>query len=180
MNIAGFIYKTLGWSVEVNVPDCPKCIICIAPHTSNWDFIYGKLACSSVGWTASFLIKDSWFFFPFNYFFKSIGGIPVQRKKKGADLTEAIINKFNNSSNLKLAITPEGTRKKVQKWRTGMLYIAIGAKVPIMLAKFDYKKKLISINDIYTPTGDIEADMKFIKTYFKNVSAKFPEKFCTD
>lgn len=180
MKLASLIYKCLGWSVEINIPDCPKCIICIAPHTSNWDFIYGKLACNSIGWTASFLIKDSWFFFPFNIFFRYLGGIPVSRKKKGSDLTETIINKFNTLPNLKLAITPEGTRKKVKKWRTGIIYIAIGAKVPILLAKFDYKKKLISINDIFYPSGNVENDMIFIKNYFKDVRAKYPDKFCTE
>ena len=180
MNISAFIYKHLGWSLEVNVPDYPKCVICIAPHTSNWDFIYGELACRSVGWTASFLMKETWFFFPLNYFFKAIGGIPVSRKKRGSDLTEAIIKKFNTSERLKLAITPEGTRKKVSTWRSGMFYIAKGANVPILLAKFDYKHKHISINDVFHPTGDIEADMKYIKNYFKDVNAKYPDKFCTD
>lgn len=180
MNLAGFIFKALGWSLEITVPDYPKCVICIAPHTSNWDFIYGELACQTLNWTASFLMKETWFFFPLNYLFKAIGGIPVPRKTKGADLTEAIIRKFNESKQLKIAITPEGTRKRTEKWRSGMLYIAKGANVPILLAKLDYKHKHISITDTFTPTGDVEADMIAIKKYFRDVNAKYPEKFCTD
>lgn len=180
LNLAASILKALGWSLEVTVPNHPKCVICIAPHTSNWDFIYCELACHSLNWTASFLMKETWFFFPLNYFFKAIGGIPVPRKAKGADLTETIIRRFKESNSLKIAITPEGTRKRVDKWRSGMLYIAHGANVPILLAKLDYKHKHISLTDTYLPTGDIDTDIQFIKNYYKGVNAKYPEKFCTD
>lgn len=166
--------------MDVNIPDCPKCIICVAPHTSNWDFIIGELACHALEWKASFLMKETWFFFPLNYFFKAIGGIPVPRKKQGSELTEAIITKFNSCTSLKLAITPEGTRKKVNKWRSGMFYISMGANVPIVLAAIDYKYKHITINDIFQPTGDVEADMSYIKNYYKHINAKYPEKFCVD
>lgn len=180
MNLAAWIFKRLGWSLEISIPDYPKCIICVAPHTSNWDFIIGELVCHSLKWKASFLMKETWFFFPLNYLFKSIGGIPVPRKKSGSELTETIISKFKESASLKLAITPEGTRKRVEKWRSGMLYIALGANVPIVLASIDYKKKLVCLNDVYTPTGDVETDMRNIKDYYKDVSAKYPEKFCID
>ena len=82
MNFSGFILKLFGWKVDITVPDFPKCIICVAPHTSNWDFILGELAIRSVGRRAGFLMKSSWFFFPLGYFFRAIGGIPVERKKK--------------------------------------------------------------------------------------------------
>ena len=126
MNISEWIYKRLGWSLEVSIPDYPKYIICIAPHTSNWDFIYAQLVCKTLRWKASFLMKKTWFFFPLNYLFKAMGGIPVPRNKKGSDLTETIIQMFNNSSSLKLAITPEGTSKRVDKWRSGIIHIAHG------------------------------------------------------
>lgn len=180
MNLANFIFTRLGWSMDVTIPDYPKCVICIAPHTSNWDFIIGELVCHALKWKASFLMKETWFFFPLNYFFKALGGIPVSRKKKGSDLTELIIATFRDSDKLKLAITPEGTRKRVEKWRSGMIYIALGANVPIVLASIDYKLKQVKLKDTYTPTGNLEADMLFIKNYYKSVNAKFPEKFCTD
>ena len=180
MNLAKWIYKRLGWSLDVSVPDYPKCIICIAPHTSNWDFIIAELVCHTLKWKASFLMKETWFFFPLNYLFKSLGGIPVSRKKKGSELTDVIISKFNETDKLKLAITPEGTRKRVEKWRSGMIYIAMGANVPIVLASIDYKKKHISLSDVYIPTGDVEKDMQYIKNHYRGVQAKYPEKFCID
>ena len=180
MNIFELIYKRLGWSMDVTIPDYPKCVICVAPHTSNWDFIIGELVCHSLRWKASFLMKETWFFFPLKYLLKAIGGIPVSRKKKGSELTEAIIETFKSTDRLKLAITPEGTRKRVEKWRSGIIYIALGAKIPIVLAAIDYKLKHVSITETYIPTGDIDADMRYIKNYYKGVNAKFPLKFCTD
>ncbi len=84
MKISSLILKLFGWSVTCSVPDYPKCIICVAPHTSNWDFILGKLAYASLGRKAGFLMKDTWFFWPMGVFFRSIGGIPVPRKKKSS------------------------------------------------------------------------------------------------
>lgn len=165
--------------MEVTILDYPKCVICVAPHTSNWDFFYAQLVCKALKWEASFLMKKSWFFFPLNYIFKAMGGIPVSRKKS-TDLTETIINLYNNSEKLILAITPEGTRKRVSKWRSGIIYIAKGANIPIALAVIDYKNKHIKLTDTYTPTGDAEKDMQFIKQYYKGANAKYPENFCTD
>lgn len=179
MNLAEFIFKKLGWSLEVSIPDYPKCVICVAPHTSNWDFFYAQLVCKSLKWKASFLMKKTWFFFPLNYLFKAMGGIPVSRKCN-TDLTETIIDLYNNSERLILAITPEGTRKRVQKWRSGIIYIAKGADIPIIMAAIDYKKKHITLTDTYTPTGDVEKDMQYIKHYYKGVHAKYPDKFCID
>ena len=177
LNLAASILKALGWSLEVTVPDHPKCVICIAPHTSNWDFIYCELACHSLNWTASFLMKETWFFFPLNYFFKAIGGIPVPRKAKGADLTETIIRRFKESNSLKIAITPEGTRSYNPDWKKGFYFIAEKAGVPIVFAALDFKKKEIKLGEQFIPTGDVDADMMQIKAYFKDVNAKFPEKF---
>lgn len=125
-------------------------------------------------------MKKTWFFFPLNYLFKAMGGIPVPRNKKGSELTETIIQMYNNSSELKLAITPEGTRKRVEKWRSGIIHIAVGARIPIVMAYIDYKRKHIGITEVYTPTGDVEVDMKYIKNFYRNVNAKYPECFCID
>jgi 1-acyl-sn-glycerol-3-phosphate acyltransferase len=97
MNFAQYILKTFGWSVNITVPDYPKCIICVAPHTSNWDFILGELAIHAVNRSAGFLMKSSWFFFPLGSIFRSIGGVPVERKNKTISLVDAMVEKFNNS-----------------------------------------------------------------------------------
>lgn len=179
MNLAGLILKTFGWSVDITVPDYPKCIICVAPHTSNWDFIIGKLAYSSVGRKAGFLMKESWFFWPLKYFFLGIGGIPVP-KRRGSSLVETIVAKFKSSERLTLAITPEGTRSRQPNWHTGFLHIAEEADVPVVLGAIDFKNKHVVIEKRFTPTGDTEADMRAIKDYYKQFTGKYPEKFCTD
>lgn len=177
--LAKLILRIVGWDVSITAPNYPKCIICVAPHTSNWDFILGKLAYLSVGRNAGFLMKEAWFFFPMGLFFKSIGGVPVP-KKKGTSLVDAIIHKFNNSDKLCIAITPEGTRSKVSQWRSGLFHIAKGANVPILLGKFDFKNKKIFVDDEFSMTGDVEHDMKALKNYYKGANACYPEKFCID
>ena len=109
MNLPGFILRLFGWRVKVTVPDYPKLLICVAPHTSNWDFILCELAIRSIGRHSGFLMKESWFFWPLGCFFRSIGGVAVPRRKPGsASLTDFLVNKFRTSDRLTVAITPEG------------------------------------------------------------------------
>lgn len=179
MNLAGHILKLFGWTVTCAVPDYPKSIICVAPHTSNWDFILGKLAYWSVGRHAGFLMKETWFFFPLNLLFKALGGIPVPRRR-GSSLVETIVEKFNASDRMTLAITPEGTRSRTADWRHGFLYIARDAKIPIVLAALDFKDKKVLLERTFNPTGDVEADLRAIKDYYKPFSGKHPENFTTE
>lgn len=179
MNLAGLILKIAGWKVNITVPDYPKCIICVAPHTSNWDFVLGKLAYASVGRKAGFLMKEAWFFFPLGLIFKAIGGIPVP-KKRGGSLVDTIIEKYNDTQRLSLAITPEGTRSRTDKWRYGFLHIAYGAHIPIVLGAIDYSTKDIIIENTFTPSGDIEKDMRAIKDYYRPFVGRYPEKFSAE
>ena len=171
------ILRILGWKVTVTVPDYPKCIICVAPHTSNLDFIFGKLAYMSVGRQAGFLMKESWFFFPLGNIFKAMGGIPVSRKEKKGSLVEQIVEKYKNSERLTLAVTPEGTRKRTAKWHSGFLRIAEQADVPICLAYVDFRTKTIGMEDTFAPSGDIEKDLHDVKHYYKNFTGRYPDKF---
>jgi 1-acyl-sn-glycerol-3-phosphate acyltransferase len=182
MNCAALILKLAGWKLNITVPNYKKCIICVAPHTSNWDFILGKLTYAAVGRKAGFLMKESWFFWPLGTIFRAIGGVAVPRgkKRKGQSLVENLVEKFNNSAELQLAITPEGTRSRVAQWRTGFLHIARQANVPIILGAIDYSKKEITITEEFTPTDDTEADMKHIKCYYRDFKGLYPDKFTTD
>ncbi|MEE0979508.1 MAG: 1-acyl-sn-glycerol-3-phosphate acyltransferase [Muribaculaceae bacterium] len=180
MNIYGKILKLFGWSVTVSVPDYPKAIICVAPHTSNWDFILGKLAYASVGRRGGFLMKESWFFWPLGPIFRAIGGVPVPRRKKNYSLTQLLIDRFRNEPRLVLAITPEGTRKPTAKWHTGFLEIARQAGVPLILAAIDFGTKRVLIQKQFTPTGDNEADMAEIKKYYSQFSGKISSNCITD
>lgn len=179
MNISKLILRIAGWHVEVTVPDYPKCIICVAPHTSNWDFILGKLAYASIGRKAGFLMKESWFFWPLGCMFRAIGGIPVPRRR-GSALSAEIIDRFRHSHRMALAITPEGTRSRTAQWRSGFLHIAIEAEVPVVLGVIDYRDKQISLTREFRPTGDIDLDMRAIKEYYRPFHGKYPEKFTTD
>lgn len=180
MNLAGRILKCLGWSVDITVADSPKSIICVAPHTSNWDFIFGKLAYASIGRKAGFLMKSSWFVFPLGLIFRAMGGIPVVRKNKKESVVDSVTEMFHTRERLTIAITPEGTRKPVTKWRTGFLRIALNTNVPIYLGVIDYPTKRIIIRDTFVPTGDIDADMARVKNYYKPFSGRYPDKFITD
>ncbi|MDE6445062.1 MAG: 1-acyl-sn-glycerol-3-phosphate acyltransferase [Muribaculaceae bacterium] len=180
MNIWRLILKIFGWHVNITAPRRNKCVICVAPHTSNWDFILGLFAYRSLGRKANFLMKDFWFFFPLKYILKSLGGIPVPRKGKGnGSLTDKVIDLFKKNDYINLAVTPEGTRSLTDKWKTGFLYIAYGADVPIQLGVINYLTKEIIIEEEYQPTGDVERDMEAIRKYYKDFTnaALYPEKF---
>ncbi len=179
MNISGFILKLFGWKVDITVPDFPKCIICVAPHTSNWDFILGELAIRSVRRKAGFLMKSSWFFFPLGYFFRAIGGIPVERNKKKTSLVENLVRRFNTDRRLVIAITPEGTRGRVAEWHTGFLRIAYEANVPVALGAIDAPSKHITVTEVFEPTGNLQSDLVAIKTYYRNYVGIRPDKFTT-
>lgn len=172
-----FIYHhLLGWKTVVTVPFHEKCIICAAPHTSNWDLLIGKLFYGSLGRNASFMMKKEWFFFPLNLVFKAMGGIPVNRGKKNS-LVDQMARRFAESKQFNLAITPEGTRKANSEWKKGFYYIALQARVPIMLFGIDYPSKTITCTRSLVPTGDIEKDMREIKLYFKQFRGRHPENF---
>lgn len=122
-------------------------------------------------------MKKDWFFFPLGIIFKAIGGIPVDRSGKGPSLVDSLIHRFKSSDNLVLAITPEGTRKRVEQWHTGFLRIAIGADVPILLGAIDFSTKQVCITRQYKPSDDIAADIIAIKHYYKQFKGKHPEQF---
>lgn len=168
--------KLMGWKAIDTFPEVPKCVIAVAPHTSNWDFVVGKLAYSSLGRQANFLIKAEWFVFPFNIFFRNIGGIPVNRDRNES-LTTRLAREFQNRKWMHLGITPEGTRKPVKEWKKGFYFIALKANVPILLVGLDYAKKEAKALDLFYPTGDYKSDIVKIKSYFKNIKAKKPENF---
>lgn len=174
--ISALILKLAGWKAVVSVDEPPKSVICVAPHTSNWDFVIGKLSYWAVNRKSSFLMKKSWFFFPMNYFFKAIGGVAVDRSKKNS-VTQQMVDEFNSRESFHLAITPEGTRSLVQEWKMGFYYIAVGANVPIQIAYMDYARKEMGIKTLFYPTGDEQADIAAIQAFYKGIQGKFPEKF---
>lgn len=177
--LAKGLLKCFGWNAVALTPDFPKCVLVVAPHTSNWDFFVGKLAYEALGREGHFLIKKDWFFFPLNFFFKAVGGIPVDRKSKENALrkTENIIHLFQEREHFCLGITPEGTRKPTAKWKRGFWHIAKAAHVPIVLVKLDYGNKCVSLGKVIYPGNDEAADMLAVKEYYRGVRGKRPKNF---
>ena len=170
------LYKKMGWTVEVTQDHPDKYIICLAPHTSNWDFILGLLYSRSIGMQSNFLMKKEWFFWPLGPIFKKLGGIPVYRQKKSS-MTEAMAETAKAAKTFHLCITPEGTRSKTADWKKGFYFIALKAGMPILLYGLDYERRLIQCTKTIIPTGDLDADMRDIKVYYKDFKGKKPENF---
>lgn len=174
-----FIYfRLLGWKTDIRVPNYDKCVICVAPHTSNWDLFFGKLFYGAMERRASFMMKKEWFFFPLGLIFKAMGGIPVDRSRK-TSLVDQMAERFARSTQFNLAITPEGTRKPNAEWKKGFYYIALKAQVPIVLYGIDYPRKTITATRVIHPTGDFDKEILEIKNYFRQFTGKKPENFVT-
>ncbi len=170
--------RRMGWTIETTIDLPEKCVICVAPHTSNWDFIIGELYIRSIGKTANFLMKKEWFFWPLGSFMRRIGGIPVERSKK-TSLTDQLAEAAEKAETFRLAVTPEGTRSRVETWKRGFYYIALKAKLPILLYAIDFGHKRIVCTKQIIPSGDVEADMSEILRYYAegDFIPRFPEKF---
>ncbi|GAB4291839.1 MAG: 1-acyl-sn-glycerol-3-phosphate acyltransferase [Marinilabiliales bacterium] len=151
-------------------------VVIIAPHTSMLDFIIGKLYYLSIKRKSKFIIKKELFFFPLGLILKMMGAIPVDRKKGGMIFRD-IIKKFNESDEFILNITPEGTRKKVSKWKRGFYDIVKEANVPLAIGCIDYGKKQIGIMTMFDISGDFSKDIIKIKNLYKDVQGRHPENF---
>ncbi len=176
--LCAFLLRLLGWKYELAVALPEKCVFCVAPHTSNWDLFLGELLYFAVGGKrkVSFLIKKEWFFFPLNFIFKKLGGVPVDRSKK-TSLVDQMISEFRQRDAFCLAVTPEGTRKANPNWKKGFYYIAKGAAVPLLLVYLDYSVRRAGVERIFEPTGDFDADITQIKQYYSNFKGRYPENF---
>ena len=170
------LYKQLGWSIDVTQEHPSKYIICLAPHTSNWDFLIGQLYNGAEGLKSNFLMKKEWFFWPLGPIFRSLGGIPVFRSKK-TSMTDNLAEAAQKAETFMLCITPEGTRSPNPEWKKGFYYIAQKAEIPILLYGIDYEQKLIRCTKTIVPNGDIDTQMRDIKLYFKDFKGKKPENF---
>ena len=174
--ISKFIfYKILGWKLIGNFPShLNKYVVIAAPHTSWQDFPIAILARNASGEKINFIGKDSLFKGPFGWIFKSLGGAPVDRSKSN-NLVDAIVDIFNSREEFRLGLSPEGTRKKVDRWKTGFYYIAKGAGVPIVMATLDFENKQVKVSDPYQPTEDKEKDFAHFHSFFDGVKGKIPE-----
>ncbi len=173
--ISTFIFKKLlGWELIGRFPDLDKCVVAVVPHTSWVDFPLGLVVRSMLGLEINYVGKKSLFRPPYGWFFRWTGGAPVDRGKN-TDTVKAVADIFNERKVFRLALAPEGTRKKVDRWRSGFYYIALEAEVPIILVAFDFGKKQVKISDPRMPTGDFEADYAGYQQFFEGVTGYIPE-----
>lgn len=170
------LYKQLGWRKEVTVEHPKKFIICLAPHTSNWDFVLGQLYSCAEGLRSNYLMKKEWFFWPLGIIFRKFGGIPVYRNQT-LNMTDQLAEMAKKAETFCLTITPEGTRSYNPEWKKGFYFIALKAGIPILLYAIDYEQKLIKCTKSIIPSGDVEKDMPKIKEYFATVKGKYPMLF---
>ncbi|OED48139.1 acyltransferase [Flavobacteriaceae bacterium (ex Bugula neritina AB1)] len=172
--LSSFIYhKVLRWKMigDFNEDAIKKCVIIVVPHTSWHDFYIGLLIRKIANIKIRFMAKKELFKWPFGWYFKKVGGIPLDRTS-GQNKVEVIAEEFEKRNELRLAIAPEGTRKKVSSWKTGFYYIAKAANVPIIMVTFDFDKKQNMISEPFYPTGNIDDDLLFMYNFFRKVKGK--------
>lgn len=174
---ADFILFILGWKVDLDVPvEVRKFVMVVAPHTSNMDFLLGRLAFSHLGLKARFMIKKELFVFPLGIVLRCMGGIPVDRKSPEG-ITAAMKLLFNENEEMALIVTPEGTRKPVSKWKKGFYHIAVNAQVPIALAYLDYSKKRGGISRLISYEVSYNDTLSDIRLFYSTVKGRHPQKF---
>ncbi len=172
-----FLYRTLGWKTVGAFPkELKKYLIIAAPHTHWLDFPLGIAVKWAEGAPVNYIGKASLFKPPFGFVFRGLGGTPVDRVKSN-NRVDAIVDIFNSKNNFVLALSPEGTRKKVDKWKTGFYYIAKGANIPIVMATLDFKKKEVKISEPYYLTDNMKEDFNFFHKYYEGAQGKIPENF---
>ncbi len=176
----------MGWQIDNHWDlNIDQCVMIAAPHTSNWDALYARLALKALGVNVRITIKDSYMKFPFGPFVRAMGGIGINRRPKQdgearQSMVELMADLFKHHPKLVMLVTPEGTRAKQEKWKTGFYHVAMQASVPIALAYMDYAQKKTGVGKIVYPTGDYEKDMAEIMDFYAQIHAKFPEKFSVD
>jgi 1-acyl-sn-glycerol-3-phosphate acyltransferase len=174
--LSGIILRLMGWKINAEVPEnINKCVLVMGPHTSNWDFVIGRLAFFYLRIKPKIIIKKELFRPPLGWILKGLGGIPVDRKKKN-NMTDYAVNLFGENEKLFLLFTPEGTRKYNPNWKKGFYYIAKKANVPIVICFMDYSTKTGGIFKVIEPMNTAEETTDYIKSVLRQFKGKFPEK----
>jgi 1-acyl-sn-glycerol-3-phosphate acyltransferase len=173
--------KGLGWRIEGSLPPgTTKAVLIAAPHTSNWDLPYTLMVGFALQLNMYWLGKASIFSFPFGGVMRWLGGLAVDRSKSTNLVAASAAALVAADGAVQLVVPPEGTRGKTRHWKTGFYYIALQAQVPIVLAFLDYERKVGGLGPLFTPTGDVEADMKTIKAFYSGVKGKRADSFLVD
>jgi 1-acyl-sn-glycerol-3-phosphate acyltransferase len=167
----------LGWKIEGHFPkNLKKYVIIAAPHTHWLDFPLGILVKWIENAPINYIGKASLFKPPFGFIFRWLGGTPVNRSES-TNKVQAIVQVFNENERFILALSPEGTRKRIDQWKTGFYFIAKGANVPIVMATLDFGNKKVVISNPYYLTESMENDFSYIEAFYKGIKGKIPKNF---
>ena len=170
--------RLTGWTVEGALPPgAAKSVFIAAPHTSNWDLPYTLMVAFALRLNPYWMGKQSIFKPPFRGLMMWLGGIPVNREQSSNLVAASSQALIDADGPLQLIVPPEGTRSKTRYWKTGFYYIALGARVPIVMAYMDYADKRSGLGPVFEPTGDIEADMAAIKAFYRPFKGRNPDQF---
>jgi 1-acyl-sn-glycerol-3-phosphate acyltransferase len=170
------VLALLGWRLVGTIPNQKKMILCVAPHTSNWDFVLGIATYLALGLKANWFGKHTIFRWPFGWLLRSLGGIPVQRRNKHGFVGQ-MVEQFHQRDHLVFALAPEGTRKPTETFKTGFYHIGLGANVPLVPVGMDYRKKSLVFGPALMPTGDYEGQCREMMSFFRAVVPRKPDHF---
>jgi len=159
------------WDFEGSVPNVSKAVLIVAPHTSNWDFFIGVAAMFGLGLRVVFLGKHTLFAWPLGSVMRWLGGIPVDRRAARGVVDETV-KLFAGREQMILALSPEGTRSSVERWKTGFYYVAMEAQVPIVPVALDYGRRLVRIGGRFEPTGELDRDLQTLEEFFFGVEGR--------
>ena len=173
--IAKAILKIGGWEIVGTHPTVPKAVVVAAPHTSNWDGFWGLVCRVALDVEIHFFAKESLFWFPLNILLRSLGGIPLDRKRAGSAVEQAV-EMFRKNDSYYFGLAPEGTRSRADHWKSGFYRIARSADVPVVLGFLDYGKRRIGIGPTLELSGDWEKDLAYCREFYKDIEGRWPEK----
>ena len=168
------ILKLAGWHIDVTLPKEEKFVLIGAPHTTNWDLPIALLCFWAVSLRITWVGKKQLFIGPLNYFFRALGGLPVDRSVS-TGFIEQVAQLFKDREQMVFGLTPEGTRSRTEHWKTGFYYLALAAEVPLCLAYIDYPSRTIGFGKMITPSGDIDKDFEQIKLFYQDKEGKHPK-----
>jgi len=174
-HVARLLLRLGGWTVVGKAPDLKKAVFIAAPHTSNWDGFWAIVYITYIGLDVHWFVKRSMFWFPLNKLLLFFGAVPLNRERGGSAVSEAI-TAFDDNDRFNLGLAPEGTRSKMRGWKSGFYRIAEGANVPVVLGFLDFGGRRLGLGPSVTLTGDKEADMAILQSYYSSISGRWPDK----
>lgn len=174
--LARWTLRLLGWSLEGARPQAPRYVLIAAPHTSNWDFPLMLLFAAAFEMKVTWMAKHSLFWPPLGWVMRALGGLPVVRHRTG-NTVDAMVDTFAAQEALILVVPTEGTRSKVEYWKSGFYHIARRAEVPIVPSVLDFAQKRGGFGPAMTPSGDVVNDMDFFRDFYAGSEGKFPALF---